>query len=55
LQDIVQRQALKKAQELVEAVDHTMMHEGQAVGNKEEKIKQIAEELTEKHESKLWD
>ncbi len=55
LKDIVQRQAFKKAQELVEPVDHTMMLEGQAVGNKEEKTKQVAEELAENPESKLWD
>lgn len=55
LKDIVKRQALKKARALVEPVDHTMMLEGQAVGNKEEKIKQIADELADKLESKLWD
>jgi len=55
LKDIVKRQALKKAKALVEPVDHTMMLEGQAVGGKEEKIKQIAEELADNIGSKLWD
>ncbi len=55
LQDIVFSQALKKAEELVKPVNHTMMLEAQAVGNLQEKIKHTAEELAKKTDSKLWD
>ena len=55
LQDIVFSQALKKAEELVKPVNHTMMLEAQAVGNLQDKIKQTAEELAKQPDMKLWD
>jgi predicted DNA-binding mobile mystery protein A len=55
LQKIIQEQAYKKATELVTAVDHTMMLEGQATGEVQSKIREIAEELATQPNSKLWD
>lgn len=55
LEDIVKKQALKKAAEITQAVDHTMMLEAQKVGNVHEKTKQLAEELAQNLNSKLWD
>lgn len=55
LQTTLSRQALKKAKEIVAAVDHSMQLEAQGVGNLHEKIKETAEELVRNPNSKLWD
>jgi hypothetical protein len=55
LQDIIEEQALKKAKELVEAVDHTMKLEAQGVDGVEEKSRQVADEMTMNLNSSLWD
>lgn len=55
LQDIIQKQAHKKATEIATAVDHSMMLEGQAVGDLDEKIREITKELMQNINSKLWD
>jgi predicted DNA-binding mobile mystery protein A len=55
LYDIVKKQAIKKSREIVLPVDHTMMLEAQSVGNAEDKIRQVADELTNNLNSKLWD
>lgn len=55
LQDIVDEQALKKAKELVEAVDHTMKLEAQGVGKVKDKTRQVADEMAENLNSSLWD
>ena len=55
LEDIIHKQAIKKARELVAPVNHTMLLEGQEVGNFNEKIIEIANELTKNPNSKLWE
>lgn len=55
LQGLLYRQALKKAEEIVSSVDHTMQLEAQGVGNLQEKIQELAEELASNPNSKLWD
>ena len=55
LKSIVRMRALKKAKELVESVDQTMMLEGQAAWNLQEKINQTDDELAKNPDSKLWD
>jgi predicted DNA-binding mobile mystery protein A len=55
LQSVIEKQALKKARELVSAVNHTMELEAQGVGNLEEKIKASAKELAKNPNSKLWE
>ena len=55
LRDIVHKQALRKAREIVDPVDHSMMLEAQNVGDKREKILQVADELAQDPGSKLWD
>ena len=55
LQDLIEEQALKKAQELVAAVDHTMMLEAQGVGDVKEKTRQVASEMAENLNSSLWE
>ena len=55
LWDIVRRQALKKAAGIVGPVDHSMMLEAQDVGDRQEKISQIANELARNPDTKLWD
>lgn len=55
LQGILNNQALKKAYDLVSAVDHTMQLEAQGVGNLQQKIKETAEELASNPSSKLWE
>ena len=55
LQDLIEEQALKKAKELVEAVDHTMMLEAQGVGDVKEKTRKVAVEIAENLNSSLWE
>lgn len=55
LRDIVRKQALRKAHDIVDPVDHSMMLEAQDVGDKQEKILQIADELARNPGLKLWD
>jgi predicted DNA-binding mobile mystery protein A len=55
LESLIQKQALKKAQEIVEPVDHSMMLEGQNIGNLQEEIKRTAKDLAKNPNSKLWD
>lgn len=54
LQGIVHKQALRKARDIVHPVDHSMMLEAQDVGDKQEKISQIADELARNPNPKLW-
>ncbi|MEK6734890.1 MAG: mobile mystery protein A [Pseudomonadota bacterium] len=54
LQDIVKKQAYRKAKTIVKSVDHTMLLEAQQVGNLEEKITETADELAKELNSKLW-
>ena len=51
----VHKQALEKACGIVDPVDHSMVLEGQDVGDRQEKILQIAEELARNPGPKLWD
>ena len=51
----VHKQALKKAGDIVDPVDHSMVLEGQDVGNRQEKILQIADELARNPGPRLWD
>ncbi len=55
LQEIIDEQALKKAGELVGAVDHTMKLEAQGVGDVEDKTRQVAGELAESLNTSLWE
>lgn len=55
LRDIVRRQALRKAGDIVGPVDHSMMLEAQYVGDKQEKTGQIADELARNPDTRLWD
>ena len=55
LEDIVKKQAYKKAKKIVEPVNHSMLLEDQGVGNLQEKISETAEELANEPNSKLWD
>lgn len=55
LEATLKKQAVKKATELVKAVDHTMQLEAQGVGNVEAKIKEMADDLAKTPNSKLWD
>ena len=55
LKSLIEEQALKKARELVKAVDHTMMLEEQGVGNVEEKTREVADEMASNVNSSLWD
>ena len=55
LENIVRRQAFKKAKEIVESVDHSMMLEAQTVGDTKKKIQQITDELVKNLDSTLWD
>ena len=55
LQDIVKKQATRKAEEIVLSVDHTMQLEAQAVGNAQDKIIEIADDLAKTPNSKLWE
>lgn len=55
LQDLIEEQALKKAKELVEAVDHTMMLEAQEVGDVKAKTRQVANEMAENLNYSLWE
>lgn len=55
LKDIVRKQAMKKARELVAPVNHSMVLEAQGVGNMDEKIRETAEELMQNITPRLWD
>ena len=55
LRDIVRKQALRKARDIVDSVDHSMMLEAQDVGNKQEKTDQLADELARNPNPRLWD
>ena len=55
LQDIVRKQALRKARDIVDPVDHSMMLEAQGVGDRQEKTAQIADELVRNPAISLWD
>lgn len=55
LRDTVRKQALRKARDIVDPVDHSMMLEAQDVGNKQERTDQLADELARTPDTKLWD
>lgn len=55
LAGIVHKRALKKASDIVNPVDHSMVLEGQNVGDRQEKILQIADELARNPSPRLWD
>lgn len=55
LRDIVRKQALGKASDIVDPVDHSMMFEAQDVGDRREKILQVADELARNPNPRLWD
>ncbi len=55
LRNIVRKRALRKARDIVAPVDHSMMLEAQDVGDRQEKIAQIADELARNPDTKLWD
>jgi len=55
LERIIEKQALKKARAIVQPVDHSMQLEAQGVGDSEAKTQQLAKEMTENLNSKLWD
>ncbi len=55
LRKLVKSQALKKAKETVQAVDQSMLLEAQSVGDREEKIEELANELANNPNSKLWE
>ena len=55
LRDIVRKQALGKAGDIVDPVDHSMMLEAQDVGDRREKILQVADELAQNPNPRLWD
>ena len=55
LRDIVRKQALGKASDIVDPVDHSMMLEAQDVGDRREKILQVADELARNPNPRLWD
>jgi predicted DNA-binding mobile mystery protein A len=55
LEDIITKQAYRKSYNIVIPVHHTLMLEAQEVKNKDEKIKELAEELVNNLNSKLWD
>jgi predicted DNA-binding mobile mystery protein A len=52
---LVKKTAFQKATEIVDSVDHTMQLEGQSVGDKNDKIQQLADELEKNINTKLWD
>ena len=54
LAGIVRKQALRKASDIVDPVDQSMMLEGQNVGDRQEKILQIADELARNPSPRLW-
>ena len=54
LEDIVKKQAYKKAKAIVEPVNHTMLLEAQEVGDLQSKINETADELGNNLNSKLW-
>lgn len=55
LERTIKQQAYRKATELMSAVDHSMKLEAQGVGNLEEKILELAEDLSKNANSNLWD
>jgi predicted DNA-binding mobile mystery protein A len=54
LEDIVRKQAYKKAKAIVEPVNHTMLLEAQEVGDLHNKIIETTDELVNDFNSKLW-
>ncbi len=54
LEDIVKQQAYKKAKELVEPINHTMLLEAQEVGDLKERVTEAADELVNNLDSNLW-
>ena len=52
LQDVLRRQACRKAREIVSSVDHSMMLESQSVGDTETAIEQMTDELMN---TRVWD
>ncbi len=54
LEDIVRKQAYKKAKAIVEPVNHTMLLEAQEVGDLKSKIIETTNELVNDLNSKLW-
>jgi predicted DNA-binding mobile mystery protein A len=55
LENTIRQQAYKKARELLTSVDHSMQLELQGVGNLEEKIAALAEDLVKNANSNLWE
>ena len=54
LEDIIKQQAYKKAKEIVEPVNHTMLLEAQEVGDLKDKIAEVSDELAKNLNSRLW-
>ena len=52
LQEVLRRQARRKAREIVSSVDHSMMLEAQSVGDTETVIEQMTDELMY---TRIWD
>ena len=55
LEGLVKKQALLKAKSLVDPVDHSMQLEAQGVGDSHDKIQELADEMAQNLNSKLWD
>ncbi len=55
LAEILRKQAIRKASDIVDPVDHSMMLEAQDVGDRREKILQVADELARNPNPRLWD
>ncbi len=55
LAGILHKQAIRKASDIFDPVDQSMMLEAQNVSDRQEKILQIADELARNPNPKLWD
>lgn len=55
LRGTLRKQALRKARDIVDPVNHSMMLEAQNVGDRREKILQIADELARNPSHRFWD
>jgi predicted DNA-binding mobile mystery protein A len=55
LAGVLHKQAIRKAGDIVDPVDHSMMLEEQDVGDRQEKILEIADELARNPNPRLWD
>lgn len=55
LTSMVSKRAIQKAREMLQAVDHSMMLENQSVGEHEERVKLLADDILRDLNSSLWD